>query len=38
MAGSCEHSDEAVGYHKVLGISWMSEQLLTSQEGLFSVE
>jgi hypothetical protein len=31
MAGSCEHGNE---FYKILGISYMAEQLLASQEGL----
>jgi hypothetical protein len=25
-------------FHKMLGISWLAEDLLTSQEGLYSIE
>jgi hypothetical protein len=37
MQGSCEHGDEPSGSLKMLGISWVAEQLAASQEELSSV-
>jgi hypothetical protein len=33
-SGSCEHDNEPLGFHKMLGISCAANQLLASQEGI----
>jgi hypothetical protein len=38
VAGFCEHGNEPVGSNNAQGISWPSEELLASQEGLYFVE
>jgi hypothetical protein len=36
--GFCEYSNEPLEYHKMGGISGLAEELLASQEGLYSME
>jgi hypothetical protein len=38
VAGSCGHDNEATKFHKALGNSLGTEQLLALQEGLVSME
>jgi hypothetical protein len=38
VAGSSERNNEPAGFHKILGHSWVTEQLVVSQDGLGSTE
>jgi len=38
VAGICECGDEPFRFHKTRGISWLAENRLVSQEGLWFME
>ena len=38
VAYTCEWGNEPFGFHKMRGISWLAENRLASQEGLWSME